>query len=226
MVRAARAATRSGSAATCAFSRVGTNPGHTELQHTPDRAHASDCDRVSGGQARPSTPRTRRCCANARWACCEVTLMIRPQPRAAIAGPNRWPSRNGAVRLTAMVRSQSSTLSDGSGGRRLTPAQLTRMSGAPNAAAASSAARATAARDGQVRADPGHPSRPPRAARPPPPPAAPRPARPAPPAPRPSASARAIASPIPELPPVTTATRPASENSSSRYAVTGRDARR
>src|ERR1700742_3667359 len=51
IVRAAIAADRSGSRATCALSRVGTNPGHTELQHTPEGAHASDCDRVSA--ARP-----------------------------------------------------------------------------------------------------------------------------------------------------------------------------
>ena len=73
--------------------------------------------------------------------------MIRPQPRAAITGPNRWPSRNGAVRLTAMVRSQSARLSDGSGGRRFTPAQLTRMSGSPNAPAASSAPRSSPGRE-------------------------------------------------------------------------------
>ena len=35
------AAVRSGSLATCALSRVGTKPGHTELQHTPDRAEVS-----------------------------------------------------------------------------------------------------------------------------------------------------------------------------------------
>src|ERR1700727_2322253 len=114
MVRAAMAAERSGSAATAALSRVGTNPGHTALQHTPDPAHASDCDRVK--EARPPLDAPYPpLFANARPACCEVTLMIRPQPRAAIPGPNRWPSRNGAVRLTAMVRSQSARLSDSSG---------------------------------------------------------------------------------------------------------------
>ncbi len=59
--------------------------------------------------------------------------MIRPQPLAAMGGPNRWPSRNGAVRLTAMVVSQSAMVSWPSGGLRFTPAQLTRMSGSPNA---------------------------------------------------------------------------------------------
>src|SRR5580692_8186182 len=145
MVRAASAAINSGSAAMCALSRVGTKPGHTELQHTPEEAHASDWDRVS--EARPPFDAPYPpLFANARCACCEVTLIIRPQPRAAIKGPNRWPSRNGAVRLTAMVRSQSAMLSSASGGRTLTPAQFTRMSGGPNAASASSAARFTAAR--------------------------------------------------------------------------------
>src|SRR5271169_4342609 len=121
-----------------ALSRVATNPGHTELQHTPDRAHASDCDRVSAARPPLDAPYPPLF-ANARWACWEVTLMIRPQPREAIDGPNRWPSRNGAVRLTAIVRSQSAAVSEASGGRRLIPAQLRRMSGGPNAAAASSA---------------------------------------------------------------------------------------
>jgi hypothetical protein len=140
--------------------------------------------------------------------------MIRPQPRAAIEGPNRWPSKNGAVRLTAIVRSQSSTRSAPSGGRTLTPAQLTRMSTDPNAASASAAARATSSRNARSAATHATPE----------PPAAVSvsaattsrtwsratsttraPAR---------ASARAISCPIPELPPVTTATRPSSENSS------------
>ncbi len=141
--------------------------------------------------------------------------MIRPQPRAAIPGPNRWPSRNGAVRLTAMVRSQSARLSDSSGGRMFTPAQLTRMSGSPNAAAACSAACSTP--DLQDRSALTHAAWPP-AARSPPAADSSRAASratktsraPAPP------SAAAIPAPIPELPPVTTATRPASENSSSR----------
>src|SRR5580704_10953792 len=145
MVRAAIAAIRAGSLATAALSLVGTKPGHTELQHTPDAAQASDCDRVSAARPpldAPYPPLFR----NARWACCEVTLIIRPQPRAAINGPNRWPSRNGAVRLTAMVRSQSAMLSSASGGRTLTPAQLTRMSADPNAATAAAAARSSPAR--------------------------------------------------------------------------------
>ena len=213
MVRAARAVIRSGSLARCALSRVATKPGHTELQHTPDRAQASDWDRVSEASPPLDAPYPPLF-ANARWACCEVTLMIRPQPRAAIKGPNRWPSRNGAVRLTAMVRSQSAVLSSASGGRRLTPAQLTRMSGGPNAAAAASAARSTSGRS--ARSALTQPASPPAARSA----SAARPSlsasratsttlAPA------SASARAISSPIPELPPVTTATRPSSEKSSA-----------
>src|SRR5580693_6282010 len=138
--------------------------------------------------------------------------MIRPQPRAAMPGPNRWPSRNGAVRLTAMVVSHWSADSSGSGGRRLTPAQLTRMSGSPNTAAASSAPRATAARlarsaltqaawppsadsDATAFSSAGRPR------------AMITTRAPAP------ASAAAMAWPMPELPPVTTATRPSSPNS-------------
>src|SRR5580693_8536534 len=145
-VRPASAADRTGSVATSTVSGVDTNPGQTELTHTPDADHASDCDRVSAASPPLDAPYPPLF-PNARWACCEVTLMIRPQPRAAIDGPNRWPSRNGAVKLTAMVRSQSCTLSDDSGGRMLIPAQLTRMSGGPNAASASVAARATSSRD-------------------------------------------------------------------------------
>src|SRR5438105_2042370 len=138
MVRAAIAADRAGSLATAALSRVGTKPGHTALQHTPERAHASDWDRVSAARPPFEAPYPPLW-PKARPACCEVTLMIRPQPRAAIDGPNRWPRRNGAVRFTAMVRSHSAMVRSASGGRRLTPAQLTRMSGSPKAAAASEA---------------------------------------------------------------------------------------
>src|SRR6266536_1154586 len=51
MVRAASAALRAGSLATSLVSGVTTNPGDSELQHTPRGAHASDCDLVS--EARP-----------------------------------------------------------------------------------------------------------------------------------------------------------------------------
>src|ERR1700733_13055000 len=144
--------------------------------------------------------------------------MIRPQPLAAIAGPKRCPSRNGAVRLTASIRSQCSSDSDPSGGRRFTPAQLTRMSGSPNAAAAADAPRRTSARSDRSAltqatlqpasrsdlavADSRVGSR-----------ATMTTCAPA------SASAEAMASPIPELPPVTTATRPSSANNSAKNPV-------
>ena len=214
MVRAAIAAERAGSLATAALSRVGTNPGQTELQHTPERAHASDCERVSAARPPLDAPYPPLL-PKARPACCEVTLTIRPHPRAAMDGPKRWPSRNGAVRFTAMVRSHSAGVSSASGGRRLTPAQLTRMSGSPKAAAADEAARSMAARSPRSALTPSaeHPC-----ARSEPTESVSRrasraisttcaPAR---------ASADAIPWPIPELPPVTTATRPASENNSPR----------
>ncbi len=127
------------------MSGVATNPGQTELTHTPDEAHASDWERVSDARLPLDAPYPPLL-PNARSACCDVTLMIRPQPRAAISGPNRWPSTNGAVTLTACIRSQCSSDSDASGGLRLTPAQLTRMSGSPKAAAAADAPRRTSAR--------------------------------------------------------------------------------
>src|SRR3984885_3980608 len=129
-VRAARAADRIGSDDTSRVSGVATNPGQTEFTHTPDADHASDWDRVRDARPPLEAPYPPLL-PNARCACCEVTLMIRPQPRAAMAGPKRCPSRNGAVRLTAVIMSQCSSDSDGSGGRRFTPAQLTRMSGSP-----------------------------------------------------------------------------------------------
>ena len=45
-VRSASAADRTGSDATSTVSGVDTNPGQNELTHTPDAAHASDCDLV------------------------------------------------------------------------------------------------------------------------------------------------------------------------------------
>src|SRR5271170_792884 len=95
-VRAARAAERTGSDDTSVVSGVATNPGQTELTHTPDEAHASDWERVSDAMPPFDTPYPPLF-PNARSACCDVTLMIRPQPLAAICGPNRWPSTNGAV---------------------------------------------------------------------------------------------------------------------------------
>src|ERR1700722_3086732 len=216
-VRAARAADRPGSDDTSRVSGVATNPGQTEFTHTPDADHASDWDRVSAARPPLDAPYPPLL-PNARSACCEVTLMIRPQPRAAISGPNRWPSTNGAVTLTASIRSQCSSDSDASGGLRLTPAQLTRMSGSPKAAAAADAPRRTSARSDRsaltqatehpasrsdvLAADSRVGSREMITT-----------SAPA------NASAEAIASPMPELPPVTTATRPSSENNSVRKAV-------
>src|SRR5579872_6926862 len=188
-----------------------TKPGHTELQQTPDGAHASDCDRVSAASPPFDAPYPPLS-PNAFSACCDVTLMIRPQPRSAMPGPKRCPSRNGAVRFTAIVTSQSASDSDASGGRRLTPAQFTRMSGSPNNPAASSAIDRTDSRTArspctQLTVHPSADMRPAVLASV----AAVRatsttraPARP---------SAPAIAAPMPELPPVTTATLPSSENS-------------
>ena len=120
--------------------------------------------------------------------------------------------------MTASIRSQCSSDSDPSGGRRFTPAQLTRMSGSPKAAAAADAPRRTSARSDrsaltQATAQPASRSdlqvadslvgsR-----------ATITTCAPA------SASAEAMASPIPELPPVTTATRPSRENNSVRNPV-------
>src|SRR6266568_2699832 len=115
MVRPASAADRAGSAATCAVSGVATKPGQIALTVTPDGAQASDCDRVSAARPPLDAPYPPLL-PNARCACWEVTLMIRPQPRAAIDGPNRCPSRKGAVRLSANVRSHSSSVISPSGG--------------------------------------------------------------------------------------------------------------
>ncbi len=193
---------------------MATKPGLTALQHTPRPAHASDWDRV-----RPASPALDApyppLFPNARIACWDATLMIRPQPRAAMDGPNRWPSRNGAVRFTASSSSHWPSASSPSGGRRLTPAALTRMSGSPNTAAARSAASLAAARPAR---SPGT-----QAARPPADWMAAA-ARASGPSRRASsttaaparASEQAIAWPIPELPPVTRATRPSREKSRSR----------
>jgi len=55
-VRAASAATRSGSAEACAVSGVCTNPGTTALQHTPRPDQASACDRDSATTPALDTP--------------------------------------------------------------------------------------------------------------------------------------------------------------------------
>ena len=124
------------------------------------------------------------------------------------------------MRFTAISRSQSSGVSCASGGRTLTPALLTRMSGSPNGsqervAASASAARSArsaliqaastpTARRSSVDARSVVSSRASSTTR--------APARP---------RARAMARPMPELPPVTRATRSPSPNCSTSQEVTG-----
>ena len=109
---------------------MATNPGVIALQHTPLGAHASDWDRVSPASPALDAPYPPLL-PNARTACWEATLMIRPQPRRAIAGPKRWPSTNGAVRFTASTSPHCSSVCSPSGGRGLAAAAFTRMSGSP-----------------------------------------------------------------------------------------------
>ena len=118
MVRAARAAERTGSLATALVIGVATNPGVTALQQTPWGAQASDWDRVSPASPALDAPYPPLL-PNARTACWEATLMIRPQPRRAIAGPKRWPSTNGAVRFTASTPPHCSSVCSPRGGRGL-----------------------------------------------------------------------------------------------------------
>ncbi len=102
MERAARASTRPGMACAGSVSGVSTNPGTMVLLHTPCGDHASACERerpVIAALLTPYAPLS----PNALIDCCEPTLMMRPQPRAAMRGPKCWPSRYGAVMLTRMV---------------------------------------------------------------------------------------------------------------------------
>ncbi|CAI4220256.1 unnamed protein product [Parascedosporium putredinis] len=75
---------------------------------------------------------------------------MRPDPRSAMSGPNAWPSRNGAVRLIAIVASQSAGDMSSMCGRRLMPAALTKMSGTPKSARTVAVARSRAARSASV----------------------------------------------------------------------------
>src|SRR5258707_13731483 len=104
IVRAASAAERAGSFAASRVSGVITKPGEIALQHTPRGAHASDWDRVSDASPPLDAP-DPPLFPNARTAGWDATLVIRPQPRSAIGGPNSYPSRNGAAKLTPIVRS-------------------------------------------------------------------------------------------------------------------------
>ncbi len=145
--------------------------------------------------------------------------MMRPQPRSRMPGASAWTRKNGAERCRSIWRRQVSGVTSSNGWRRLTPAALTRMSTCPSrsrACAALAAMAAGSARSAErVRA-----SMPRAASRA----AAPSssgwrrassstraPARP---------SAVAMASPRPELPPVTSAVLPARPNISG----TGDDA--
>ena len=87
-MRAASAATRSGSDDSRSLSGVITNPGTSVLQVTPYGDHASACERASDSSAPLETPYAPLC-TNARCACWEVMWMIRPKPRSAMPGPNR-----------------------------------------------------------------------------------------------------------------------------------------
>src|SRR5688572_10390492 len=134
-------------------------------------------------------------------------LMMRPQPRAIIAGANACARKKGASRLMRRTASQSASVMSSMGFLMLMPAALTRMSGGPNGRAASAAMVRSSARS--ARSMTSAAARPPLAAMPRlavSSSASRRAARtivaPA------SASANAISRPMPELPPVTSATRP------------------
>ena len=68
-------------------------------------------------------------------------LMMRPQPRAAMRGPNSRAQRNGPLTLVSMTVSQSASVSVSLAPRMLMPALLTRMSIGPRARSASSPSR-------------------------------------------------------------------------------------
>ena len=137
--------------------------------------------------------------------------MMRPKPRAIIAGARRCARKNGASRFSLIVASQSSSVTSRIDFRRLVPAADTSISGAPKdspARAAHSLSEARSARSqGRL------------AARPPALPISSRTASSmearratsttAAPAP---ANASAMVRPMPELAPVTTATRPERSN--------------
>src|SRR3954465_12448034 len=85
IVRAACAATFAGSAKTGSVSGGCTTPGAITLQHTPRGDQAAACDLVRATRPALETPYAPLL-PYARNACCEATLMIRPQPRSAIRG--------------------------------------------------------------------------------------------------------------------------------------------
>src|SRR5262245_51694288 len=114
-----------------------------------------------------------------------------------------------------MICSHPASERSASGGRRLTAAEFTRMSGSPNGSVAASAARAVAARSArsaltQAVWQPAAPSSTAAPAGAPSPLASSTTLAPA------RARAPAIALPMPELPPVIRATEPSSENRDAR----------
>src|SRR5438094_43307 len=139
----------------------------------------------------------------------DAMLTTRPQPRASIPGRNAWMHRNGPVAFTVRIRCQSSSVVFCTDAEWLIPALFTRMSTWPSRVSASRARVRTpsgsATSQGTAHARrPAAQSALAAASRPSGPRAATTTAAPA------SASARATASPMPRLPPVTTAPRPAS----------------
>ena len=214
IVCAAAAAARAGSARTGAVRAVLKNPGAIALHVMPCADQASAMARVSCASP-PLLAPYGALSGNALADCSEVTLTMRPNARAFMPGASTCVSLNGAARLSARVKSQSASRTSMNGWRRLTPAALTRMSTPPlsfstrpaasrscatsvrsaaTAAATSPSDRndATVASSSRSRRATSHTAAPARA------------------------RARAIASPSPELPPVTSARRSSSENSDAR----------
>src|SRR6266516_2188352 len=139
---------RAVSLTTGAVSSVAKKPGAIALAFTPCRDHASACARVSWAIAPFDAPYGAQS-ANARTDCSEAMLMMRPQPRAIIAGARRWARKNGASRFSLIVASQSSSVTSRIDFRRLVPAADTSISGAPKdspARAAHSLSEARSAR--------------------------------------------------------------------------------
>src|SRR5262249_60235948 len=101
MVRAASAAERTGSAATSAVSGVATKPGTIALQHTPRGAQASDWDLVSPASPALAAPYPPLF-PNARAACWEAMLRLRPQPRPAMAGTDAFQGEQGVAGVAAV----------------------------------------------------------------------------------------------------------------------------
>ena len=155
-------------------------------------------DAVLGGDIGRLVGARRRGCAR------DAVLMIRPQPLACIAGSARRVVWNAAVRLIAMIASHFSGGKFSTGATCWMPALLTRMSGGPSSSAQRVIIASIAAGSRQVgavvdRARAPRTSRSISAASPKPLIISLAPS---------AASARAIARPMPEVDPVTSATLP------------------